>query len=102
MDYFDIGLAIVNAAVGTVRTVKWWLRGQQAAHWPTGGQIAGSYPEGDLKEVYYSYQVGGSYYSGCFWKNRFNRKNLETLKGRQVLVRYKPDRPEISFLLDSD
>jgi hypothetical protein len=55
-----------------------------------------------LGEITYSYAVGGQYYSGylarTFFRANSARRFADELKGKEVLVRYKPDSPEISAL----
>lgn len=57
-------------------------------------------------EVTYSYVVGGEYYSGYFQRTFLRedaaQKFTDALKGSEVVVRYKPDSPTVSFLRRQD
>lgn len=53
-------------------------------------------------EMGYSYSVGGEYYAGHFQRTFFRRSSanqfVEEQKGKDVLVRYNPDSPNICVL----
>jgi hypothetical protein len=57
-------------------------------------------------EMSYSYSVGGEYYAGHFQKAFLRRisanQYLEDEKGKEVVVRYKPDSPSICVLQRRD
>ncbi len=105
VDYIYVALAAVIALIGIKSAVTRWIRTHQAQRWlPADGKIvyAGNWLPDLLWETSYCYTVDGAYYSGCFWKSPFYRKNLDPTQGRSVRIRNRPDRPETSYLLDSD
>lgn len=57
-------------------------------------------------EIGYSYTVGGEYYSGYFERTFFSKKAAqkfsESLKGRDVMIRYKRNSPDLSVLRRQD
>jgi hypothetical protein len=74
--------------------------------WPlTRGGFSGNYENGVEPVIYYGYEVRGSYYSGFVPGSvlgiRF-KSELDNLKGKPALIRYKADQPEISTLFKSD
>jgi hypothetical protein len=71
----------------------------RSSSWPlVTGRVSKTYAAGERWETYYSYQVNGAYFSGSFRSLRFPVE----LQGKNVLVRYKPDQPEVSLFFDSD
>lgn len=103
MDIFGLSVAAIDTAIGANRAIAKWLLLRQASHWPlANAQLLRGDPDPDVREIHYSYQVNGAYYSGSFWLKKFKKMSLSELASRSVLIRYKPDSPEISFLLDSD
>lgn len=65
-----------------------------------------SYIQPWVGDLTYSYIVNGEYYSGFHrMRARSERRAEEKIagwKGRMVVVRYCPDRPELSVLLKGD
>lgn len=92
-----------------------WIRIRQAQSWPsTQGTISGTsvLRKGDrnfrpwVAELVYAYVVGGEYFSGYYrMRARSERRAEEMISGwknRMVVVRYSPNKPEVSILLSSD
>lgn len=94
-----------------------WLRSLRAGSWRT---ISASVETADVTvlrggarrgvngvelakvSLGYSYQVDGAFYSGHFFK-AFNDEQVawdfvDTWKDRSVMIRYNPDKPEVSVL----
>jgi len=104
-DYIEVGLLAVIATIGVKSAITRWIRTHLAKHWlAADGQIVytGNWLPDLLWEPHYCYTVDGVYYSGRFWKSPFYRKNLDPTQGRSVRIRYRPGRPQASYLLDSD
>ncbi|SRR6266700_2025240 len=109
MDFQDVpdllwytGL-LVSCGMLLKRTIAQRIRARQAEHWPLAdGKIVYCYTDLPFGELYYSYVVSGSYFSGKFWRKEFAWRSRNEVQGRPVRVRYKPDRNDVSFLLDSD
>ena len=104
-NYIELTVVAVIAVIAITCAVTRWIRIHQAQRWlPAGGQIvyAGNWLPDLVWETYYCYTVDGVYYSGHFWKSPFYRKSLDPTQGRGVRIRYRPDNPETSYLLDSD
>jgi Protein of unknown function (DUF3592) len=107
----EIAMVLVGAATGT-----WaWFRTRQANSWPSAqGTIGGaeirssrdSYFRPWIAELVYTYTANGEYYSGRHrLRARSQRRaeaRVEGWKGRMVIVRYSPDKHDLSVLLKSD
>ncbi len=81
------------------------LKGAQ--EWPlTKGTWGQNYKGGGNHLVYYDYQVNDGYYSGVFVAGstleRGLSSRLDGIRGKRVLVRYRPEMPEISTIFTSD
>ncbi|MGH9510594.1 MAG: DUF3592 domain-containing protein [Terriglobales bacterium] len=59
-----------------------------------------------IVSVTYTYVANGEYYSGCHEKILLRKGSAETfasrVKNQLALVRYKPNQPAISTLIESD
>jgi hypothetical protein len=87
------------------------LRSVRAGSWPAvPGKIetakVSEFGQQALGELGYSYLVEGERFSGYFTWNFGNEQEawdyVNRLQGRNVVVRYKPKRPDISVLKVSD
>jgi Protein of unknown function (DUF3592) len=107
----DLVLALVPAGAAA-----WaWYRTRHAHSWPPAqgtivdaqAQVSkNSYIQRWVGNLSYSYVVDGEYYSGFYRiPARSERKAEEKIagwKGRMVIVRYAPDKHDLSVLLKSD
>jgi uncharacterized protein DUF3592 len=107
----DVGLLLISAGAGA-----WaWFRTRHAYSWPSArGTIMGaqvrsstdSYIRPWVGDFTYSYIVNGEYYSGFHrLRARSERRAEEKIAGwksRMVVVRYSPDKPDLSVLLKTD
>jgi hypothetical protein len=106
---------ILLFAIAACSGIWAWLRTRQAPSWPSAhGTIdrAVARPSVDrnvkpwVGEFTYTYVANGEYYSGFHRIRERSERRAEELiagwKGRMVVVRYSPARPEISALLKSD
>jgi hypothetical protein len=93
-----------------------WMRIRRAHSWPstqgTIWQAEAREAEGShalrawVAEITYSYTVAGEYYTGYYRIGAFTERSAESRvagwKGRTVVVRHHPSRPDVSVLLRSD
>jgi hypothetical protein len=117
-------LAVVSVVAGavTVAVTAWvisWYRQckllQQAEQWlPVEARIESGALEGTresgkilLPTFTFSYQVSGEYYSGRFSlvPKAFPTKEIiesiiDRMRGRNLLLRYQPDHPDVWFIPD--
>jgi len=107
----DVGLLLVSAGAGA-----WaWFRTRHAYSWPSAqGTVMGvhvrsstdSYIQPWVGDLSYSYIVNGEYYSGFHRIRAHSERRAEEKiagwKGRMVVVRYSPNQPDLSKLLQSD
>jgi hypothetical protein len=108
----DVALALVPAAAA----VWAWLRARRAQSWPSAqGTIVGTsvrparqggYFHPWVAEMAYSYVVDGEYYSGSHNIHARSERRAEEKvggwKNRMVVVRYSPNKHDVSVLLKSD
>lgn len=107
----DVALILVTAVAGA-----WtWFKTRHANSWPSAqGSIqstqvrasSDSYIQPWLATLTYTYLVNGEYYSGFYRlrarSERRAEQKIEGWKGRMVVVRYSPDKHDVSTLLKSD
>jgi|ERR1022692_313981 hypothetical protein len=107
----DVGYLIIPAAAGA-----WaWFKTRHAYSWPSAqGSIMSaqvrssrdSYIRPWVADLLYSYVVNGEYYSGSHRiRARSERRAEEKIlgwKGRMIVVRYSPDKHDLSAALKSD
>jgi hypothetical protein len=107
----EAALVLVGAATGT-----WaWFRTRHASSWPSAQGTVGATEIGPSKdsnirpwvaELVYSYVANGEYYSGRHRLRARTRRRAEARvegwNGRMVVVRYSPDKHDLSVLLKSD
>jgi predicted DNA-binding helix-hairpin-helix protein len=92
-----------------------WFKFRHAHSWPSvQGTIVSAQVERStdnnilpwVANLAYSYIVNGEYYSGFYrMRARSERRAEERIAGwkdRMVVVRYSPDKPDLSVLLKSD
>jgi hypothetical protein len=117
MTWPDIGVYCVFFLVVGVafyypsKLVLWWVRRRVAVSWPPvsgtiqSGEAQGS-QENCIVRLNYSYCVNGKYYAGCYEHLTTNPDEawweINRLKGRNIIVRYKPEKPEISAVRRDD
>jgi Protein of unknown function (DUF3592) len=107
----EIGLVLIAAST----SIWTWFKFRQAHSWPSAqGTIVGAaarasgggHSQGWAGEFTYTYVVDGQYYSGFHRiKARSERRAEEKVagwKGRMVIVRYSPDKHDLSTLLKAD
>jgi len=107
----DVAVIVIGAATGA-----WaWFRTRHAHSWPSAqGTIMGaqvrsstdSYIRPWVGDLSYNYVVNGEYYSGFHRIRARSRRRaeerIEGWKGRMVVVRYSPDKHDLSTLLKGD
>ncbi|MGO9087086.1 MAG: DUF3592 domain-containing protein [Terriglobales bacterium] len=107
----DLILALIPAA-----GAAWaWFKFRHAHSWPSAqgtilsAQVHRSTDNNILPwaaNLTYSYIVNGEYYSGYYRMRARNERRAEEKiagwKDRMVVVRYSPDKPDLSVLLKSD
>lgn len=107
----DVVLLLIPAAGGA-----WaWFKFRHAHSWPSAqgtvvaAQVqrrAGSYLQPWVAQLTYTYIVNGEYYSGSFPMRARNERSAEEKvagwKGRMVVVRYSPEKHDLSVLLKDD
>ncbi len=107
----DLVLLLIPVGAGT-----WaWFRTRHAHSWPSAqGTIMSAqvksgreaYLQPWVADLVYSYVVNGEYYSGVHRiRTRSEHRAEERIagwKGRMVVVRYSPHKPDLSALLKSD
>ncbi|HKI00326.1 MAG TPA: DUF3592 domain-containing protein [Candidatus Sulfotelmatobacter sp.] len=107
----DVALVLIAAAAGA-----WaWFKTRHAHSWPsTQGTIISaqaqvskdSYIGRWVGNLTYTYVVNGEYYSGLHKvrarSERGAEKKIAGWKDRMVVVRYSPDKHDLSALLKSD
>ena len=107
----DVILALIPAA-----GAAWaWFKFRHAQSWPSAqGTIMAAQVQRAtdnnilpwVANLTYSYIVNGEYYSGSHrFRARSQRRAEEKIAGwkdRMVVVRYSPDKPDLSVLLKSD
>jgi uncharacterized protein DUF3592 len=101
---------VVAVGIGTAIAVGYRLRGSR--HWPmTHGKVEFCEARNEQGttwtiHIYYSFAVGGDYYSGQHLLRVRNEhladESVGTLKGQAVTVRYSPSNPATCVLLPSD
>jgi hypothetical protein len=113
---FDVWLAVVLA--GFAKPIWRWFQRQRAEGWPTTqGRVDStamnesqwfrikSSSSVSIGSFRYSYDVGGTQYSGKYRKqfgtDEESEDFLRDLTGKSVRVQYNSERPSRSFLLDS-
>jgi hypothetical protein len=99
--------AVIFGLVQVFRRFQSSAQFEGAQQWPlTRGQWAHRYVRDDSRVIDYWYQANGGYYSGSFAAGSpFTRglgARLDDLKGKPMMVRYKPEKPEISVVFRSD
>ena len=92
---------IYQAVRACLRAHKRKTDNARAENWlVVQGKVASVYRGADDGwDTYYAYAANGSYYSGSFWTSSFP---IEIRKKGIVIVRYNPQNPELSVVLDSD
>jgi len=110
----DILLGLALTAVAVLRPAWQRIKSLGARGWVTIQGRVGSatvraqhgYIPYYLVSVTYTYVPNGEYYSGCYERTFLKKNSAETfasnVKGRMVLVRYQPQQPERSALLEQD
>jgi len=107
----DVILALIPAA-----GAAWaWFKFRHAQSWSSAqGTISSAQVQRArdnnilpwIAMLTYSYVVNGEYYAGCHhFRARSERRAEERIAGwkdRMVVVRYSPDKPDLSVLLKSD
>ena len=107
----DVIFALIPAA-----GAAWaWFKFRHAHSWPSAqGTILSAQAQRSTNDTIlpwvanltYSYTVNGEYYSGYYrMRARTERRAAERIAGwkdRMVVVRYSPDKPDVSVLLKSD
>jgi len=107
----DVALLVASAGGGA-----WaWFRVRHAHSWPSAqGTIMSAQVQRTTDNAIlpwaanltYSYVVNGEYFSGFYrMRARSERRAEEKIAGwkdRMVVVRYSPDKPDLSVLLKSD
>ena len=89
------------------REIRFHRQFKDAPHWPCAqGAFSGNHVDKGNRVLFYVYEVNYSHYVGSVVAGSMLKKGLkarlESLVGKPVIVRYKPDKPEISTLLSSD
>jgi len=112
---FSLALFLFSSAAGCVRRAAQWIRGTRAHQWSTTpgtittadvAVVHGKVNDYAVGRVGYSYSVDGNYYAGYFTRQFHDEQRawtfVDSCKNSQVLIRYKPDTPDVSVLRPSD
>ena len=112
---FDISLGLAFTLIALLRPVWRRIKSLPARGWLTiqgtvrSAQVErarGGFVDYYLVQVTYTYVLNGEYYAGSYEKSFFRKKSAEEfaaeLKSQMAFVRYKPDLPERSTLLEQD
>jgi len=103
--FFPLVFLILAAALLSLRRIPNWARAIRGAGWPAvEGRVetvaVNGFAEQSLAEIGYSYLVDGARYSGYFSRQFADQQDawtyLNPLKGRVLIVRYKPSAPGTS------
>jgi hypothetical protein len=95
----------ITVAYGLIQLFRRMHSLRGIRQWPlTKGGFAGYYGLGGERVVQYTYEIGGSYYSGSIPASllQISKSQLDVLKGRAAFIRHKPEKPEISVILRTD
>ena len=112
---FSIVLLLCSMMMAGLRKLVQWPINAKAEHWTiangtvTTGNVDsfhGKINDYAVGRIGYSYNVNGDYYSG-YLTRQFNDEQrawdfVDARKDSQVLIRYKPNRPQIAVLRESD
>lgn len=103
--------AVFGSSLDSVSS-KFAIRSSKGRDWPScQGHVESSksysHEKGVTVRIGYSYSVNGEYYAGYFEEAFYSDAPADRLttalkEGQPVTIRYKPDKPEKSLLLEED
>ncbi len=111
---FRLGFALAAAGIVALHLHQQWRNSRKwkgAGSWPLTKSVIEMVDVREVRrrkrrhyigELAYSYSVQGEYYSGfcrcVFSSEKEARDFVETLRGEEIPVHYKPEAPEISLM----
>jgi Protein of unknown function (DUF3592) len=108
---FALLLVLLVAICISLKRFPLWFRSARSAGWPSAwGTVetasVSTFSEQSLGELAYSFAVAGERYAGHFSRQFADQQDafdyVQPLKGRSILVRYRPDNPNVSAVRLSD